>query len=342
MSGVTLTDHVWRTELDDHISCIAPAPSGDVVAIGSMSGQVVVVDAASGVIRARLDEHVGGTLALAWSPDGSRLATGGQDGMVRMFTSDRRRCAEHHLGAWVAHLAWSKIHGLAAAAGRSCTLIDAEGGRVHTFPAASSTITAVVWAPNATRLGTASYGGVTWFDCDRLPVDTAARRFDFRGSPLSLLLSPDGRWACAGYQDASIHIWPLWSGDDLAMSGYPAKIEHLGFRSDGHWMASACLEELTVWDFSGKGPKGRRPAAGLDHKGRITWLGWQPGGTALATGGQDGALVLWPSPSSTRKALEPLTVLQGSSPVACGAWLPDGSALLTGRHDGTVEHRRTA
>ncbi|CAB4553061.1 unannotated protein [freshwater metagenome] len=162
------------------------------------------------------------------------------------------------------------------------------------------------------------------------------------------MLSPTGKWACAGYQDASIHLWPLWSGDELTMSGYPAKIEHLAFRHDGRWLASACLEELTVWSFAGKGPKGTRPAAGTAHDGRITWVGWQPGRDVLATGGQDGRLVLWPSPASVDHPLEPIDVVDGDDvdgdgdEVATAAWTPDARGLVVGRHDGSVEFRPVA
>jgi WD40 repeat protein len=164
----------------------------------------------------------------------------------------------------------------------------------------------------------------------------------FKGSPLSIVLAPNGKWACAGFQDASIHLWRLWSGDDLSMSGYPAKIEHLGFRHDSHWMASACLDELTVWDFSGKGPKGSRPAAGTAHDRHISCLQWEPGGTRLATGGADGRLVVWPSPRSVNRPLEPLHMLDGDTAVATIAWHPDAASILVGRADGTFERRPIA
>jgi hypothetical protein len=60
-----------------------------------------------------------------------------------------------------------------------------------------------------------------------------------------------GKWACGGAQDATVHIWRLWSGRDLSMIGYPTKIEHLGFRDDGRWLAVGCMGDLTVRDFRG-------------------------------------------------------------------------------------------
>lgn len=36
----------------------------------------------------------------------------------------------------------------------------------------------------------------------------------FLGSGKTTLLNADGRWVASGNQDASVHVWRLWSGDD--------------------------------------------------------------------------------------------------------------------------------
>ena len=328
----------WSLELADHVSAMAVSPDGRRIAIGSLAGEVVVVDAADGSVEAKLPDHPLGVLDVAWSADGATIATGGQDGMLRVCDARGATVTEHDLGAWVLQVTWSPRGTLAAAAGKVLSVVA--GDELRSALPVSSTISALAWSDNGTRVGVASYGGISWFDVDRARLDLPARRHDFKGSPLALALAPTGKWACAGYQDSSIHLWRLWSGDELTMSGYPAKIELLGFRSDGRWLASACLGELTWWDFGGKGPKGTAPAVGTAHTSRVTWLAWQPDGSALASGDPSGAVLLWPSPTSSRQDVAPSDVLDGTSAVAASSWTPDGTGVVVGRHDGTVSMHR--
>ena len=50
-------------------------PAGDLVAAGSSDGTIVLLDARDGRIVDRLTGHADDVAALAWSPDGSRLAS---------------------------------------------------------------------------------------------------------------------------------------------------------------------------------------------------------------------------------------------------------------------------
>jgi WD40 repeat protein len=162
--------------------------------------------------------------------------------------------------------------------------------------------------------------------------------FEWKGSLLGLAVSPNGRWACAGSQDATVHLWKLWSGDELSMSGYAAKVERLAFSPEGQWLAVGCLGGLTVWDFSGKGPSGRAPASGDVHDRHIEAIVWQRDGGRLVTGCAAGRLVIWRRPRKPRDQMRPLDVDDGDGGVAQLAW-PRVDALFVARADGTVERR---
>ena len=338
MPGLMIERSAWTAVLGDYVAVVEVSSEGSVLA-GSLAGDAVILDG-SGAAVVKLAEHPLGVLSGAWSPDGSRCGIGGQDGMVRVVDGCGKVLTAVNLGDWVGAMAWSQDGTyLAAAAGRRLAIFGSDGALVHHFAPVSSTITAVAWATNGRRVGVTSYGGTTWFEPGRLPDEQPCRKHDFAGSPLSLVVAPNGKWCCAGFQDASIHLWKLWSGDDLSMSGYPAKVEHLAFRDDSHWMASACLDELTIWDFSGRGPNGTRPASGTAHEGHISAMAWEPAGSSLLTGGSDGRIVLWPSPRSIKHRHKPTVVIETEVAVSKVAWMPDGTNIVVGYADGTVECR---
>lgn len=352
---------VWRLELDEYVAAVAVDPHGAHVVAGSLAGEAVLVDALDGRVVTRLASHpgtsgLGGVSAVAWSPNGDRVAVGGHDGVVHIYDRAGEHLGSEQLDGWIASLEWSPTDPwLAAAAGRRLTLIADPGGAVpsRTYEPVGSTITDLAWATNGRRVGVTAYGGVTWYDPDDAASTTSVRTYAWKGSLLSLEMSPNGRWACGGAQDASVHLWRLWSGDDLSMSGYPAKIERLAFRPDGRWMAVACLEEVTVWDFGGKGSAGTAPASGEAHDRHIETLAWRPDGQVLATGGAEGMVAFWQAPRRQGATLTPFAtiglagVVRGAdqAAVAVVRWTPatgPGSPpeLIIARADGTVTRHR--
>jgi WD40 repeat protein len=70
------------------IHVVAYSPDGGSVAVGEIGGRptdVLVIDAGTGVVRTRLTGHAQGVCALAFSPDGSTLATAGADHSVKLW-----------------------------------------------------------------------------------------------------------------------------------------------------------------------------------------------------------------------------------------------------------------
>jgi WD40 repeat protein len=341
MSGLICAP-TWRFELADYVAAVAVDPSGDRVAAGSLAGDGVVADAATGEVLFKLADHPMGITTLAWSRSGDHLAAGGQDGMVRIVDRDLREIAAIATGAWVQRVAWSPDgQFLAIASGKHVIVAGTDGTVTHRYAPLASTVTDLAWAPNSGRVGAIAYGGITWFEVSDPGLEPTVM-FEWKGSLLGLAVAPNGRWACAGSQDATVHLWKLWSGDELSMSGYAAKIERLVFSPEGQWLAVGCLGGLTMWDFSGKGPSGRAPASGDIHDRHIEAIVWQRDGGRLVTGCAAGRLVLWRRPRKARDQMRPLDIDDagddGPAGVAQLAW-PRVDALFVARADGTVERR---
>lgn len=95
------------------------------------------------------------------------------------------------------------------------------------------------------------------------------------GSHPALAVAPTEKWICSGNQDAAIHIWPTLDGSELTLSAYPEKVSRLAFDDTGFRLAADGAPDLTVWDFSGKGPAGTPPRQLRCHE-TVTALAWRP------------------------------------------------------------------
>ena len=324
----------WRVDVDDYVQVLEVCRDRGRAVVGSLGGEAALIDIDDGSATA-LGRHEMGVLSAAWSSDGSRVAVGGQDGCVRVYDHTGAAQGVVAVSAWVTAMAWSpRVPVLAIGAGRRLLITDRDGVLLHDFDDQPSTVTAVAWSADGTRVGATSYGGIGWHDVVGRRTGRR-RRFDWKGSLLSLAMSPDGAWACAGTQDATVHLWRLWSGRDLAMSGYPSKIERLGFRRDSRWLAVACLDELTVWDFSRKGPAGTAPAVASGHDQHIEDVAWAPSGKSVATGGGDGRTIVWAAPTRAGQDLTPVTALESEAATSRLRWTGEDS-LLVGRDDGSL------
>jgi WD40 repeat protein len=324
----------WSAHLDDYVTSLRWSPDGDLVASASLGGAVRLLSGADGREVERPPGHSGGALVVAWSPDGTMLASGGQDGVVGSWDRSRRRHVARVTGTgWVGDLAWSATSArLAAAVGREVVVLDDDQGTlapVQRWADQPSTVTSVLWSPDGRQVGAGHYGGVRWFEPG---TPEAKRAFDWKGSVLRLALAPNGKWLASGNQDHSVHIWRLWSGDQCEMAGYPVKVEHLAWHHRSRWLAVGNVDDITVWDFSGKGPRGRRPKVLPGVPGKVTALAYQPGGDVLAAGSSEGALLLWAS----SRPNPPRSSLAVGDPVSALDWSPDGTRVVVGTATGTV------
>jgi WD40 repeat protein len=117
---------------------------------------------------------------VAWSPDGTRLASGGGGrGSGEIFV-------------WRAH----------------------RGELLHTISDLSEIVYALAWNPTGTMLISGdSDGMLCWWDFER-HVCVRTRRAH-QGTIQSLKVSPDGRSLASCGDDGAIHVWEVESGEHL-------------------------------------------------------------------------------------------------------------------------------
>lgn len=295
-----LLETAWEARLDEHVTDLAFSPDGSYLATISIAGPLTIYESATGKIKASLPGHAGGGFAISWRADSLALASGGQDGTVRIWDPATGACL-HSLEAgadWTERVAYAPYGSLlASAAGRKLRLWDADGALLRAYPDHPSTIADLQWQPGKQFFTTACYGQLATF---RPTQDEPVQRFAWKGPILSLAWSPDGNFVATGNHDASVHLWHRKSGQHLVMSGYSLKVRDIAWDSGSRYLATGGSANVIIWDCSGRGPKGSTPIQLDGHDRPISALAWQHQGPLLASGAQEGRVCLWRPNKSPR------------------------------------------
>ncbi|MBM4369265.1 MAG: hypothetical protein FJ102_23840 [Deltaproteobacteria bacterium] len=329
----------WRARVPDYPRAMAWTPGGDALLVLDAAGGLHAFDGTTGAVRWRNTEaHPGGGLALSHHPRSARVATGGHDGTVAIWDSALGEPeARLSLGkAWVEHVRWSPNGDwLAAAAGRALHAWSAQG-QEWVAPAHPSTVSGLVWA-GAGEIATACYGRVAFWTPRG---DAATQTLEWRGSPVSLAVSPDGAIVAVGGQDQTVHFWRRSTAQDSAMSGYTTKPAALAFDASGNLLATSGGEAVTVWSFSGNGPEGTTPGQLEVHPLPVTALAFARREHLLASGGREGGVVLWRLDPTGAGVVVGGDVLPGA--VAEVAWRSDDRCLAATDAEGGVSTWRVS
>lgn len=318
---------------EDYIVDLRWSPSGRQLAYATVSGQVWLVDAtASKPVASRLGEHADGASAVSWRHDGALFATGGHDGRVMYWSpTTAAKVGEVGFGRdWIGKVSYHPRRSeLAISAGRVVRVRDDAGQVIYESAPHDSTVADLEWSPDGSGLAAAAYNGVSLHVPGRLP---RPRRFEWKGSSLTLAWSPEGRYIATGEQDSTVHFWDVKSGKDCQMWGFPTKVRELAWHRTGDFLVTGGGESVVMWDCRGKGPQGRTPRMFEGHATRISQLAFQCRGDSLASADIDGVVMFW----NPLKSSSPIDGRAFAAEVTRLAWSPDDHRLAVGLRSGIV------
>ena len=313
---------------------VAWSPSGETLAVGGTRG--VWLYGPDPAFRGRLAMPANGVLDVAFSPDGSLIATAGADAAVIVWdaaSGEQVRLCEGHTDR-VTAVAWSPdgtpFAGLLASASDDGTLRiwnAATGEEWAMLRGHRGWVQAVAWSADGSAVFSAGVDG-TLRRWDTVTGDRLPGFEDHAGIVLDLALSPDGARLAGVGPDGRAWVWDAATGDELiALPGAPGVVfEAVAWSPDGARLAVGYRNYeggggLAFWD------AGTLESLGAALQG--AWLGvrqaaFSPDGSRLATAGWDHALGVWDAATGA-----PLTVQQGeySGPISALAWSPDGASL---------------
>lgn len=212
----TLTGH--RKSIRD----LAFSPDNKLLASASQDAAIKVWSVATGQEVKTLGAHSGGVGAIAFSPDGKKLASGSQDRMIFIWDLD----AGDSDGAYMGHQEW---------------------------------VNAVAFSPDGRKLASGSADGEVriWEVAARGPdgMPQVVQRpmktlTGHKGSINSLTFNADGKLLVSGSSDASIKLWDVMTGKELASLFSLDKQDWLVVTPDGLFDGSPSSWNQILWRFS--------------------------------------------------------------------------------------------
>ncbi len=334
--------------LEDQDGILDPAScSGNTNLLATVTddGRIKVWDLAARSVRVELEGHPRSPTAafnspynsIAFSPDGSWLASAIADNSVKLWDVESRNPKParilHRYASWACSVVFS-LDGKRLYSGGSDTTIrawdvttEAEAG--NPFEGHKGWVYVLAISPDGLRLAS---GGS---DSTVIVWDVASRRLETKfgghiAAVTALAFSPDHRILASGAFDHTIRLWDLKTGQQLSLlRGHTASLRWLRFSPDGQLLASRSEDGLVkLWHVT----PGLEDNTLTSSQNSLGDVALSPDGRRLAFAGvHHFAAELWDLPTRRR------TLLTGHSNDVVGvAFSPDGRILATGSHDQTV------
>ncbi len=254
------------------------SPDGSFFATGNESrraaqipSEVVLWNSTTGERLRRITSHESYTMGLAFSPDGSILAScelgfepirpppGEWAGQVTLTdVATGKVLKTHRLDQFAATTVTFSPDAEQYAVGGG----RADRGRVKMWSLRSNAdpialsghpgvVYSVAFSPDGTRLASADWSGSVriWNAADGTLIRTMVAHAK---SIFSLAFAPDGRTLVSAGIDQTVKLWHLETGDELLFLRAEAPVSSLAFTANGKSLVAGCLDRsVKIWNVDG-------------------------------------------------------------------------------------------
>ena len=319
---------------------LAFSPDGATLAVSSKNG-VKFWDRATESILATTYNHRGtGWQAgpiLALSADGTVLASGADDGTIRLWdtaTGDLTVTLEGHTAS-VTSLSFSPDGTVLASASDDHTVRlwdTATGDLTVTLERHTSWVYSVAFSSDGTRVASGSADDTIRLWDAATGENTALFEIPI-GLANSVEFSPDGTTLASFSKDGTVKVWDLATGNARTVGkGHAGTIWSLALSPDGTRVASGHGSgTIRLWDVA----SGTQTAQLKGHDHRINSLVFSSDGTTLFSGSSDNTIRTW-DVTAAAGIVSPSQRMDAEATVTSLALAPDGTRIASGQTDGTA------
>ncbi len=296
----------------------------------------IIRELRTGKLLTALHGHEKPIVCTTFSPDGKRIATGANDGEVRVWDSvtgtQQFRFQAHPAQPGDIAFSADGLHlATAGKSDRTARIWDLQTGASRHTMLHDAFVDTALFNPAGDRLLTAS-----WYPAKKLwlwNAETGELQSELLGhcnEIRSFEFSRDGKRLATGSMDQTVRIWDGSTGKFIAaLVGHKGWVYHTAFSPDGKRIVSASQDKtLRMWDVA----TGVLLAVMHGHTAEVLKVAYSEDGKTIVSVSRDGTIKYW----NARK-VELGNVLRGHTDFVYGvAFHPDGERVASASWDGTV------
>ena len=228
------------------------SPNGNYIVI-SHGLNLSLLDFETGKILKRFIGHTDNVWSVNFSPDGKYLASGSNDGTVKLWNIET-------------------------------------GKEIRTLTGHTDDVYSVSFSPDGKYLAGKSYGkSVKVWDVESGKEKITFS--GYTGYVGSVSFTPDGKYLASGSNDGAIKLWEVESGKEIrTFSGHTDDVRSVRFSPDGKYIASGSDDDIVkLWEVE----SGKEIRTFSGHTDDVRSVSFSPDGKYLASRSNDGTVKLW-------------------------------------------------